>query len=314
MKYQEITFKSIAQGFRHQWFVIILSVVVFVILGFAVSFLWSDRLSAEGQGSAAPLNIKSMDTLEMDQNYYRQYYTQLQKHSDNLFQYMNMVSLDHTINQAQTEMLHAAIDTVTEYQEKVLAPINEKLSELNTIYIPEEIYQETLQDYEEQNITIQESLVISESAVELLKSMGAVTSTDAAVNETYATLLAQAARYGTLQIDLQHNAAILDQLNNEPQQIRRQSDEVESQLKQAYKKLETLGEEVHSLLQDIAVTNHLNLAATLTGEELQVTVSHTNRPATAEEATMAMMVFCGLMGVAAGVYFAMWRETKKGNA
>lgn len=314
MKYSEITLQSLAQGLKRQWILVVLSIVLFAAIGAGASILWSDQLSAEGSGSVAPLAMEPIEMDEIEQNYYRTYYAQLQQHSENLHEYLRRTMLDHTITSEQSEALNTAMDAIMKYQKTVLEPIDEKLSDTSTIYIPKELYQETLRDYEKQYANCQEALLISESAVDLLKSMGALTSTDATINETYATLLAQAARYGSLQVDLQHNAAILDQLKNQPQLIRSQSEELELQLEEAQTALDTLGEETHSLLQEVAETNHLDLAATPTAEELVVTVSHTNRPATAQEAMMAMMVFCGLVGLAAGMYFAVWRDTRKKNA
>ena len=311
MKYYDITLQTITRGIKRQWLVFVLCIVVFVAVGAIASFLWADNLSAEGSGNAVPLQMESIDTMEVEENYYRQIYSNLQVFSENLHEYLHRVSLDSTINDEQKEKLLAMMEAIEQYQKETLEPINEQLSDGKTLYIPMEIYEDIMQNYEDLYSETKDTLLISQSAVDLLKSMGAVTSTDTTINETYADLLKEAARYGSLQVSLQRYEVILDQMKNQKPQLRQQSEDMKRQLERAQDKLEPMCEEVNGLLQDVAESNHLNLAAMPTEEELVVTISHTNRLATAEEATAAMITFCGLLGVVAGAYCSVWREARK---
>ena len=143
----------------------------------------------------------------------------------------------------------------------------------------------------------------------VLQSIGGLTSTDENINATYAALLSQAAQYGQLQLDLEHYETMLEMLDNNYTQVRADSLKMESQLEEAESELDRLGQECCQMVWEIALENHLDITASTSGEELSVTIGHTNRPATRQEAFTAFVIFFGLVGMCAGGFFALCWET-----
>ena len=64
-----------------------------------------------------------------------------------------------------------------------------------------------------------------------------------------------------------------------------------------------------SKLEEIAQENHLNITFSAEQEDVTVQIGHTTRPATRQEAFTAFVIFFGLVGICAGGFFVLCRET-----
>ena len=145
--------------------------------------------------------------------------------------------------------------------------------------------------------------------------MGGLSTSDAAVNEIYASILSQAAEYRQLQLDLEQLDSRLNLLENEYPTLRKESDEMAQRLDDAARALDAQAEEVVALLEEIAQENHLNITFSAEQEEVAVQIDHTTRPATRQEAFAAFVLFFGLTGVCVGGFTAVCRvySSKKEN-
>ena len=62
-------------------------------------------------------------------------------------------------------------------------------------------------------------------------------------------------------------------------------------------------------VEEIAQENHLNITFSAEQEDVTVQIGHTTRPATRQEAFTAFVIFFGLVGICAGGFFVLCRET-----
>ena len=80
-------------------------------------------------------------------------------------------------------------------------------------------------------------------------------------------------------------------------------------LDDAARALDARAEEAVALLEEIAQENHLNITFSAEQEDVTVQIGHTTRPATRQEAFTAFVIFFGLVGICAGGFFVLCRET-----
>lgn len=309
MSYREITFQTIAAAVLRRWKVVVSIFLIFLAVGAGAGFLFADRASAEGSGSAEGWPLVDFEPVIRDLHYYDNFLDALNERSTDLFIYVNTVKLDTTMTDDQQQSLLGLCEEIMEYQEEVLATISKELSNTDICYLPIELRQEGIEEYTHLRDITRNQMVKSENAIGLLQSIGGLTSTDENINATYAALLSQAAQYGQLQLDLEHYETMLEMLDNNYTQVRADSLRMESQLEEAESELDRLGQECCQMVWEIALENHLDITASTSGEELSVTIGHTNRPATRQEAFTAFVIFFGLVGMCAGGFFVLCRET-----
>lgn len=310
MKYQELDFQMIGLAVLHRWKTIAVTFAVFLIMGVIAGFLFGDRASAEGSGGAPQWQSVDFESVTLDLNYYSNCYTSLSQKSGTLYTYVNSVCLDTTMTEDQYQCLLSLCKEITEYQEKVLTEISKDLSALDAFYIPSSLRQDAVQEYTWLRDSTRDQMVKAENAMVLLQSIGGLTSTNEDINATYASLLSQAAEYGQLQLNLEKYEKILDRLENDYTRVQADSWKMKSKLEQAAAELNELGGECYQTVQEIALENHLNITASEKSKELAVSIDHTNRPATRQEAFLAFVLFLGLVGVIVGGYVALWQECK----
>lgn len=310
MTYYDITFRTLLSALRHRWKFLLIFIAACLLAGVACGFLFADRASAEGSGGAPQWQSVDFESVTLDLNYYSNCYTSLSQKSGTLYTYVNSVCLDTTMTEDQYQCLLSLCKEITEYQEKVLTEISKDLSALDAFYIPSSLRQDAVQEYTWLRDSTRDQMVKAENAMALLQSIGGLTSTNEDINATYASLLSQAAEYGQLQLNLEKYEKILDRLENDYTRVQADSWKMKSQLEQAAADLNELGQECYQTVQEIAVENHLDITASENGKELTVSIDHTNRPATRQEAFLAFVLFFGLVGVGVGGYAALWQECK----
>nr|WP_326189305.1 hypothetical protein [uncultured Oscillibacter sp.] len=315
MNNRELRFQDLVSGFRRDWKLFLVIVGGFLLLGLAAGFFFSGRASAEGSGSAQAWEPVDFAEVPMDTTYYGNCYDYIKSQHQVLCSYLDGVRNDSSITEEQQEQLLEMKEEILTFDEDELAPIYWDLNAPDAFYLPDELRQSTLAQYQQERETLLQNISKSEYARSLLDTVGGLSTSDAAVNEIYASILSQAAEYRQLQLDLEQLDSRLNLLENEYPTLRKESDEMAQRLDDAARALDAQAEEVVALLEEIAQENHLNITFSAEQEEVAVQIDHTTRPATRQEAFAAFVLFFGLTGVCVGGFTAVCRvySSKKEN-
>lgn len=308
MKYQELTFQQIPRAIVHQWKWILMVTALFLAIGAGAGFAFSSQASAEASGTAEKFQSKAFQPKKIELSYYNDFYSYLVTQQGYLFTYLDTVRIDSTITAKQGDELADFLEEINQYNEEILQEIAVELSTPYSLYIPNALRDDAINEYTRLLETTQQEMVKSQHANELVQSIGGLNTTDAAINETYAALLNEAARYGQLQLNLKDYEQKLDLLNNNYDEVQDESQALDKMLLEAQDTLQVLVQNANTLLKEIAAENHIDLTINPTEENLEVFIDHTNRMATKEEAFAAFVVLFGMIGICAGCYIALCRE------
>ena len=309
MNNRELRVQDLISGFRRDWKLFLVIVAGFLLLGLAAGFFFSGRASAEGSGSAQAWEPVDFAEVPMGITYYVDCYDYIKEQRKVLCSYIDGVRNDSSITESQQEQLLEMKEEILIFDEDELVPIYWDLNAPDAFYLPDELRQSTLAQYRRERETLLQNISKSEYARSLLDTVGGLSTSDAAVNEIYASILSQAAEYRQLQLDLEQLDTRLNLLENEYPALRQASEEMAQRLDDAARALDARAEEAVALLEEIAQENHLNITFSAEQEDVTVQIGHTTRPATRQEAFTAFVIFFGLVGICAGGFFVLCRET-----
>lgn len=310
MKYQELTFQQIPRAIVHQWKWILMLTVLFLAIGAGAGFAFSSQASAEASGTAEKFQSKAFQPKKIELSYYNDFYSYLVTQQSYLFTYLDTVRVDSTITAEQRDELADFLKQINQYNEDILQEIAVELSKPYSLYVPNTLRDDAINEYTRLLETTQQEMVKSEHANQLIQSIGGLNTTDAAINETYAALLNEAAQYGQLQLNLEDYEQKLDLLNNNYDEVQHESQALDKMLLEAQDTLQVLVQNANALLKEIAAENHIDLTINLTEEAMEVFIDHTHRMATQEEAFSAFVVIFLLIGFCTGCYVALCKEFK----
>ena len=310
MKCQELTFQQIPRAIVHQWKWILMLTVLFLAIGAGAGFAFSSQASAEASGTAEKFQSKAFQPKKIELSYYNDFYSYLVTQQSYLFTYLDTVRVDSTITAEQRDELADFLKQINQYNEDILQEIAVELSKPYSLYVPNTLRDDAINEYTRLLETTQQEMVKSEHANQLIQSIGGLNTTDAAINETYAALLNEAAQYGQLQLNLEDYEQKLDLLNNNYDEVQHESQALDKMLLEAQDTLRVLVQNANALLKEIAAENHIDLTINLTEEAMEVFIDHTHRMATQEEAFSAFVVIFLLIGFCTGCYVALCKEFK----
>lgn len=311
IKYYDFTLPDIVKAIRHQWKLLFGSIAGFLIIGVIAGFLFSDQASAENSGSVQFYEEIAMEDEKSAITYYADWQEMLTTKKQELYSYLDAVQWDSTITQVQMEQLTELLTELDDYTENVLAPIMKTMDVPGSFFIPDTLHTEAIWEYQNLVVGTEQNLQKAEYAAQLIESMNGINTTNETINDIYASLLSQAANYQQCKQDLKFYQYRLDLLQNHADLLQKDSANMEVMLSTATDQLNGLREECNALLDEISRENHLNLSYDWNQEVFQVTIDHTNRLATKEEAFSALVLFCGLTGICVGVFFALYQECKR---
>lgn len=313
MKYPEITFQTVLGAIRHQWKVLLVSVVLFTLLGVGTGFAFAEKGAAPDAGEAVALEDVSFDSILPSAGYYERCKNSLIKRQKDVVDYIQQVSADHTITKEQRALLNEQLRLLQNYKDSALLPLQIAWLDQGAIYIPEEFIASQTALYESRAASTRLSLIRTEAAVELLKTMDSPDAESDKANNIYSSLLSDAAKYGSLKVALTKYEAALSQLKDHTDEVIAQSHQMEQQLNAAKSELNQLQEELSTVLDTIARENHLLLNADFAGDKMAVTITHTHDLATSQEAFEILVIFCCLTGICLGLFLAVCQEAKHGK-
>mgnify|MGYP000967788322 CR=1 FL=1 len=252
MNNRELRVQDLISGFRRDWKLFLVIVAGFLLLGLAAGFFFSGRASAEGSGSAQAWEPVDFAEVPMGITYYVDCYDYIKEQRKVLCSYIDGVRNDSSITESQQEQLLEMKEEILIFDEDELVPIYWDLNAPDAFYLPDELRQSTLAQYRRERETLLQNISKSEYARSLLDTVGGLSTSDAAVNEIYASILSQAAEYRQLQLDLEQLDTRLNLLENEYPALRQASEEMAQRLDDAARALDARAEEAVALLEEIA--------------------------------------------------------------
>ena len=105
---------------------------------------------------------------------------------------------------------------------------------------------------------------------------------------------------------------MLERLNQESEKITADGRELFRDMKFAAEELNDLIEEVSSIANAIAAENHFNLTVQYNEKGVSTTsILHTHRENDPQEVFQVLTIFCTLVGVCVGGFFAVCRQAKR---
>ena len=311
MQYPEITFSTILRAFQKRWKAFCAVVLIFVLLGVGAGLLFSDKLSSPASGGYQGPDSPSFESVRFDADYYSGCRQQLITYHSDLETIVSRGLSESTLTEVQQQQLQDILEQLDDFEYDYLSPLAAKWSLPGAIYAPEEFLDNLIADYTIDRENTRTNLYAAEVAVDLIKSMDAPDVATEAINSTYHTLLSRASQYAQLQTNLQRYDTLLEQLQQNRDAVVAEGREMERQLEKAKDALNTLREDVESVLGQIATDNNLNIAAKYVGDELQVTIDHTYAISSSQEAFQILILFCTLTGVCVGVFSVVCLGTKR---
>lgn len=325
MKTYTISAQTVFSAVRHQWKRILVIVLIFAVLGAGGGFLFANAGSSEvGGGGAKALPKVDIETVVRSPAYFNDCLEELIGCHKMLDCYLGLSSIVNTLPTEQVEPLLERLDVLNKekyiFQQIILAPLQNTLEKRSAFYIPEEFLDDIADRYESRLASIEIELLSAEVAAETVRQMGVPGyfgevgyDGSSVVINTYANLLMEAANYG----DLLKSQAVLEEalrlLRDEPEQMYSESRRMEKELNEAAGELNTLLEEASKLANDIGKAANLIFSVEF-GEETssyRLAAMHTYRAVSLVESFAAIELFCVLVGIFVGAFFAVCREAKE---
>lgn len=311
MKELDITFSTILHAFKHQWKCFFATVLIFSLLGAGAGCLYAGRGAASASGSAEPLQETDFSNLDYNKDYYNACYNSLSLAYQNAVSYLNTVSEEKTLTSEQSQQLMEYSMELQTYNKETLLPIKTTLGLTGKLYIPEEFLQDCVTEYESKLLDIEYSLILSEQAAEIVKSMDAPALDNEDITKTYSSLLSQANNYGYLLKNKTIYGEYLDLLQNHMDQVQADSRKIERMLNTALRKLNKATAEICATVDSIAQEKHLNISMQYDKNgAVTAAIAHTHRAATSQESFLAIFLFCVLTGICGGAFFAVCLEAR----
>lgn len=337
MNAYSITFQTVLNAFRHQWKRLLVFVLLFALLGGAAGFLLQGRGMAEAGGSAKPLDPVDFAQVARTRDYYTDCLDMLADTMNNLNKYIATISanaLTAADDAPETELLDALERAVAELRSDRLTPLCIALNEKGAVYAPEE-YLDGLADlYTRELAALRMDLISAEAATETIRQMDApnyeetsqqtdapdyeesTQQTDALdyggdIPNSYGSLLFLASRYPTLLCNQAVLEKYLDDLTNHMPEIQAECRRVERELETARGELNAILDNFTPLADGLAKEKGLTFTPTVEGGKTDIVVTHSHRASSAEETFSVTMIFCVLVGVCVGAFFAVCREAKE---
>lgn len=311
-----ITFQTVLNAFCHQWKRILVTVLLFALLGAAAGFLFRGRGAAEAGGGAQPLAEVDFTLTARTQSYYTDCLTLLTNTMTNLDSYIASVSANAApaaggeAGMERLDALDALERDAAVLQSGRLAPLRSALSEAGAVYAPAEYLDGLADRYAQELETLRMDLIAAEAAAETIRQMDAP-DYDGNFTSSYTSLLSQAVQYGTLLRSQAVTEKYLDHLTNHMPEIR-------TECRRAERELEALRGEVNALLDrftpladELARDAGVIFTPTVKDGKTEITVTHSHRASSAQESFAVIFVFCVLAGVCFGVFLAVCREAKE---
>ena len=314
MKTYTISAQTVVSAAKHQWKRFLAIILAFTVLGAGAGLLFADRGSSEsGGGGADTLPKVDFNTVAYTKDYYSDCLQALVTAYNLLNTYLSTVSsveLPDGSVETLLERLTALNTETSEVQKNILAPLQTSLAENGAIYIPEEFMDDLANQYESQLSSIEFDLLVAEVATETIRQMGVPNYDNIFVISSYTSLIQQAENYGNLLKSQAVYEKTLAILRDEPERVRSESRQMEQELDKASADLNTLLDKASQVAEGIGKAADVFITLQPNGTSYKVVVNYTYRAVPLAESFAAIELFCVLVGICVGGFFAVCREAK----
>lgn len=316
MKVYSITFQTVLHALQRQWKRILITVLLFALLGAGGGILFQGRGMAEAGGSAQPLPPVDYAQVPRTRDYYTDCLALLTDTMTNLNSYIASVSTNAApaaggeAGMERLDALDALERDAAVLQSGRLVPLRSALSEAGAVYAPAEYLDSLADRYAQELETLRMDLIAAEAAAETIRQMDSP-DYDGNFTGSYNALLSQALQYGTLLRSQAVTEKYLDRLTNHMPEIRTECRRVERELRTAAEELNALMNRFIPLAGEIAREANLTFTPAVKDGKTEITVTHSHRASSAGESFAVIFVFCVLVGICFGVFLAVCREAKE---
>ncbi len=321
MNTYSITFHTVAGALKRRWKLILISILIFSLLGAGGGFLFSGRGMAQPGGAAGPLKPVDFSLVPHTQDYYTGCLNAVDSTINILNNYLSTVSTcikaeDGNLNtsglaEVQQADLDALSGRIQVLKSSRIAPLRSALSEAGAVYAPEEYLDSMAERYAQDLETIQMDLIAAQAAAETVRQMDAP-DFDGSFTGSYATLLAQAANYGALLRSQAVMEKYLDNLENHLPAVRAECRRVERELESLQTEANEILNDFALLADSIAKKAGLTFTPNTTDKgSTEIVVTHAHRASSSQESFAVIVLFCVLVGLCLGVFLAVCREAKE---
>lgn len=311
MNVYSITFQTFLNAFKHQWKRILVSVLIFALLGAGCGFLFKDRGMAEAGGSAQPLPAVDFDALPYTQDYYTACLNALSGGLDGLSRYLTVLSVSIGPDEERQAALNAVRVDAEEFQSATLQSLQSVLNETGAVIVPAEFLDGMADRCARELASLRMDLIAAEAATETIRQMDAP-DYDGGFSGSYGNLLALASQYPTMLRTQAVTEKYLDGLTNHMPEIRAESRRVERELDGAAETLAALMDRFLILADEAAKEEGLVFTPKVEdGTATDVLVTHAHRASSAQESFAVIVLFCVLAGLCLGAFLAVCGEAKE---
>ena len=314
MRKFEITFGSFGAAIKHHWKMVLVSLLLFSLVGAGAGYWYASNTTADHFFYAQQLEFFGFDEVKLDEDYYKNRQEILSLTCKNTKEYLAGIRSVTTLTQEDRLLLDQQTEKIELFIQEAMEPIDTQLNATDAIYVPGECIPLVIKEYENSLASVQRNLIVSTEAVELIKNMDAPTLENESVLANYNTLLSRAASHGTYLMQQEQYTKILEKLQDAGV-IQTESRKLGRMQDAAARELEDLLAEVNEEIASLAQERLLNIVATHDADGvLSVTISHTYRATTAQENFLVVWSFCALTGLCFGAFLALCREARRRNS
>lgn len=326
MRHFDISYGTIISAVRNKWKSVLLTVFCFSFLGLVVGFLGHKHGDIQGSGSAEALKLISVDSIPYDANYYIERTSSVRALYDDLGMYLDAIYENHTLTERQLTHVKSLRDELKTIGKTYLDDIVALGHNESQPCIPVEFLQEEIQRCEVLYATYKSDLESAQAAKDLLDIINE-DSLDGKDSETaYQTLLQTAATLPEYMRVSEIFDTRLEWLNS-PDEISKNNQKLSILLDDAVRALNELAGKSNSAAMQIAEDNHIHIKLHYTGADrgyyslipvlgeqipakapLEVGIAHSFTVSRAEDFFVVTVLFCTLVGICVGAFFAVCRE------
>lgn len=313
MKYENITLQTLVDTLKHQKKFFFLYLMVFAILGGIVGFLFSGQSSAPANGSADPLRTVNSSSIPRNNNYFNSYYSALSSAEKNVNDYLQILRSQPNLTKEQKSALQSYIQQVNDYEATYLSPISDTLNSYD-VHILSEYIQDKISTLKQDIIQYEGYLMQAERAAEVLANIEAPRVSSESSDSAYARLLEQASQIGNYTRYLHIYRTQLNELENTPSLIKKNSSELEKKLNDATSILNDIISTVNDYAAFIALEHSLIFTIDYDENNIAIiTTTHTHGEVSGTESFVIIALFTTLVGMCSGIVIAIAREARKKN-
>lgn len=337
MKFYEITFETMIQAVRNRWKTVLLTVLGFAVLGAGFGFAASRAGDIVGAGRADTLALLELPAAADDKDYYFDYASSIHALCDDAELYLEKLSEETTLTEEQQALVMSLQEELSVWKEDCLTEIEGLGMNAYRPCVPEAFVSQEKDLCEAKLLDFGAKRDAAQMAADLLESMESAALAQTGAEDAYEELVKTAAALPEYQRVADIFEARLEWLDA-PDEMFANARRLDELLADGADSLNALVGKVNAAAQAIAEESHLiihmhvghadrgyselepNVASEekeeskKPGEEekvpLKIGIEHSFGISYAKDAFLVIALFCTLVGLCAGAFWALCKECR----